>query len=91
MRVGETVVPSESANGFALVLDKRERRVRADCVAESLKFAVDAILSQNWLERARIEEDIDVFGETLDQVPAFRQARAAFEDDLVGSGDGDDP
>src|SRR5260370_10169072 len=33
---------------------------------------------------------MDGFGKPLDQVPAFRQARAAVEDDLVGSRGGDD-
>jgi hypothetical protein len=62
----------------------------ADGIAEPFEFPVDAILAKVGLEGAGIEENIDVFRKPLDQVPTFRQARAALEDDLVGNRGGDD-
>ncbi len=61
-----------------------------DGIAEPLEFPVDAVLSEGRLEGEGIEKNVDVFRKPLDQVPAFRQARAALEDDLVGSRGGDD-
>ena len=40
-------------------------------------------LPRGGVERGRVEEDVDVFREPLDQVPALRQAGAALEDDLA--------
>jgi hypothetical protein len=61
LRIGEAVVATESANGLALLLDKRKRRVRSDSITEFLEFAINAVLSQGWFEPERIEEDVDVF------------------------------
>jgi len=88
--VGEAVVAAESPDGLALLLDEGERRVSIDSIAEPFEFPVDAVLSEGGLEGARIEKDVDVFRKPLDEVPAFREARAALEDNLVGSGGGDD-
>ena len=52
-------------------------------IAEIPEFPVDGVFSQGGLEGERIEEEVDILGEPLDEVPAFRQAGAAFEDDLV--------
>ena len=41
------------------------------------------------MEGERVEEEVDILGEPLDQVPAFRQAGAALEDDLVAGVFGD--
>jgi hypothetical protein len=41
------------------------------------------------LESFGIKEDVDVLGESLNQVPAFGEARAAFKDDSVAA-TGDD-
>jgi hypothetical protein len=40
-------------------------------VAEGLEFTVDPALAKNRIERARVEEDVDVFREPPDQIPAF--------------------
>ena len=85
LRVGEAVVAPEPADGLALRRDEGERGVGSDRIAELLEYSVDAVLSQNGREGARIEEDVDVFRKPLDQVPALCQAGAAFEDDLVRS------
>jgi hypothetical protein len=62
----------------------------ADGVSEPLQLAVDAPFAQGWFECDRVKEDIDVFRETLDKVPAFRQAGAALEDHFVTCDGGDD-
>ena len=69
--------------------EKCQRRMRADGIAEFLQLAVDGSLAQGWPEGVGIKENVDVFRKPLDQVPAFGQARAALEDDLV-AGAGDD-
>ena len=81
--VFEAVVAAEAADGLALLVDEGQRRVLLDRLAELLQFAVDAFLAQRRIERGRVEEDVDVFREPLDQVPALRQAGAALEDDLL--------
>src|SRR5579859_22113 len=76
-----------------MVLLSSWTKVSAGCVdsiAEPFELPVDAVLSEGGLEGARIEKDVDVFRKPLDDVPAFREARAALEDNLVGSCGGDD-
>src|ERR1017187_7670873 len=90
LRVRETVIAPESADGLTLAGDECQRRVRADGVAECLQLPVDGSMSQDGPEGLRIKENVDVFRKPLDQVPAFDQARAALEDDLVAGG-GNDP
>lgn len=85
LRVRETVVASETTDGSAFVRDEGECPVAADNVSEPSKLPVDGVLAKR-----RIKENVDVFREALDQVPALRQAGAAFEDDLVRSCIGDD-
>jgi hypothetical protein len=64
--------------------------VSVDSIAEPFELPIDAVLSEGGLEGARIEKDVDVFRKPLDEVPAFREAGAALEDNLVGICDGDD-
>ena len=64
--------------------------MRRDRVAQHLEFAIDAVLSEHGREGARVEEDVDVLGESLDQVPAFRQTGGALEDNLVANRGRDD-
>ena len=61
-------------------------RAEQDAVAQALELAVDRALSQHRIECPGIEEDVNVFREPLNQVPAFRKARAALENDLVPDG-----
>ncbi len=65
--------------------------MRADRIAELLQFAVDRLLAERRIEGKRIEKKVDVFRESLDQIPAFGQARPAFEDHLIAGRGGDDP
>ena len=88
--VGESVAAPESADGLALAGNKRQSRVRTDAVAELLEFAINGPFPECWAEGKWIKEDVDVFRKPLDQVPAFRQAGAAFEDHLVAGAGGDD-
>ena len=60
-----------------------------DRIAKFFKFAVNAILSKRRRERLGVEEDVDVFREALDQVPALGKTGAALEDDLVSGNAGD--
>src|SRR5580700_4542777 len=55
--IGEAVVSSESADGLTLAVHKRERRVRADGVAEFLELPIYAVLSEDRRELKRIKED----------------------------------
>ena len=45
-----------------------------------------AFFPSGGLKCERIEEQVDVFGKTLDQVPALRKACTALENDLVARG-----
>ena len=80
--VFEAVVAAEAADGLALLLDECQRRMLLDRLAELLQLAVDPLLAQGRVERGRVEEDVDVFRESLDQAPALGQAGAALENDL---------
>ena len=62
----------------------------SDHIAEVLEFPVDGVLAERGPEGEGVEEDVDVFRKPLDEIPTFREARAAFEDDLVGICRGDD-
>ena len=79
----EAVVAAEAADGLAFLLDKRQPRMLFDRLPQLLQFAVDCFLAQGRVECGRVEEDVDVFREPLDQVPALRQAGAALEDHLA--------
>ena len=62
-----------------------------DGVAQSLEFAIDPAPAERRLEGARIDGDVEVFGEPLDQVPSLGETRPAFEDHRVAIDPGDDP
>ena len=63
----------------------------ADRIAKLLQFPVDGPLAQNRFEGSGIEEDVDVLGESLNQVSPFGQTGSALEDDLVAGGSSDHP
>ena len=88
--VGESVAAPESTYGLTLPGNKRQGRVGTNAVTESLDFTINGSLSQLRQKSKWIKENVDVLGKPLDQVPAFRQAGAAFEDHLVAGAGGDD-
>jgi hypothetical protein len=47
LRIGEAVVAPESADGLALLHDKRQRRMCSDSITGLLEFAVEPILSHS--------------------------------------------
>jgi len=55
----------------------------ADRITELFEFAIDGVFAKCRSKGMRIKENIDVFGESLDQIPSLGQAGAALEDDLV--------
>jgi hypothetical protein len=83
LRVSEPIVAAEAADGPAFLGKEGQGRMGAHDVAQPPQLAVDGVLAERGAEGVRIEKDIDVFRKALDQVPAFRQARAALEADLV--------
>jgi hypothetical protein len=62
-----------------------------DRIAQALELAVDSALAENGIEGARVEENVHVFREPLNQVPAFGKARPALENHLVADRPRDDP
>ena len=62
----------------------------SDGIPKFLQFSVDGLLPERRLKCERIEEEVNVFREPLDQIPALRQACAAFQDRLVARGLRDD-
>jgi hypothetical protein len=52
-------------------------------IAERFELPVDSPLSKGRIKCEWIEEDVDVFRKSRDQVPAFRKTGAAFEDNGV--------
>ena len=78
----ETIVAAEAADRLALRLDESQCRVPLARLVELLQLVVDPFLAQRRGEGGRVEEDVDVFREPLDQPPAFGQAGVALEDDL---------
>jgi hypothetical protein len=90
--VSEAVVASESTDRLALALDMGQRRMCRHGIAKFLKFAVYGPFPQRGLKGLRVKKNIDVFRKPLNQVPSFRQAGAALEDDHVfGDGPGNSP
>jgi len=83
--VRKSVIAAKSTDGLAFFLNKRQRRMPAHGITKRLQFPVNRVLSQWRLKCFGIEEDVDVFGETLDQVPSLRKARAPFEDNFVSA------
>jgi hypothetical protein len=74
-------VAAETADGLALLVDECQGRMLADHFAKLIQLAVDAFLPERRVERARVEENVDVFREPLYQAPAFGEAGAALEND----------
>jgi len=72
------------------LLNKHQRRMPAHSITERLQFPVNRVLSQGRLKCSGIEEDVNVLGETFDEVPSLRKARAALEDDFVTARSSDD-
>lgn len=83
--VGKSVIAAKPTDGLAFLSDKRERRMPVHSITERLQFPVNRVLSQRRLKCCGIEEDVNVFGETFDQVPSLCEARAALEDDFVAA------
>jgi hypothetical protein len=81
--VREAVGPAESPDRRALRWKERQPGMRRDRIAQRLEFAIDTVLPEHGREGARVEEDVDVLGESLDQIPTLRQAGAALEDDFL--------
>src|SRR5262249_31033171 len=79
----EAVVAAEAADGLAFLLDEFQARMPVDDLPQLLQLAVNRVLAQGRVEGGRVQEDVDVFGKPLYQVPALRQAGAALEDDLA--------
>ena len=69
--VRETVVSSEAANGESFLLNEGQCWVCANRVAKFLEFAVSTILAKRRIKSIGIKEDVNVFRESADQVPAF--------------------
>jgi hypothetical protein len=53
LHVGEPVVASKAADGFAFIRDESERRVATHNIAEFLKFAVNGVLPKTDLGKYR--------------------------------------
>lgn len=68
---------------MAFVLDEGERRVCCDGIAQFFELTVDGALAKRRGEGKRVEEDVNIFGEPGDQVPALGEAGASLEDDSV--------
>ncbi len=49
------------------------------------QFPIEPLAAEWRCECARIEEQVDVFREPVDQPPTLRKAGTAFEDDMVAS------
>src|SRR5262249_58107240 len=79
----EAVIAAEAADGLAFLLDEFQARMPVDDLPQLLELAVNRVLAQGRVEGGRVQEDVDVFGKPLYQVPALRQAGAALEDDLA--------
>ncbi len=87
--VRKAVVTPEAADGLAFAFHKGQRRVLADGITQVHEFPVDGVFTQGWLGGLGIKENVDVLGESLDQVPAFGEAGAAFKDDFVAAAGND--
>ena len=83
LHVAESVVAAEAPKGLAGLLHECKRHAFSYCVAQILELAVDGILAQGRRECLRVQKKVYVFGEPLNEIPAFGEARAAFEDELV--------
>jgi len=85
--VRKAIVAPEPADRLALTLNKGQRRVLTHGVAQPFELPVDGVFTQCRLESFGVKEDVDVLGESLNQVPAFGEAGAAFKDDSVAAGE----
>ncbi len=81
---------AEAADRLAFVLHKGQRRMRIDSVLQPLELTVDCASSERRIEGTRVEEDIDVLRETLNEIPALGEARAPFENGLLADSARDD-
>src|ERR1019366_4196014 len=77
------IYPAKAADRLALGFHICQARMPFHRIAHFLQLAVDAPLGQFGLIADGIKENVDVFGKSIDQVPALRQARASLEDHLV--------
>ncbi len=77
------VIAAETADRLALLFDKCQRWVLLNRLSELLQFVVDPLFAQGRVERGGVEEDVDVFREPLNQVPALRQTGAALKNATV--------
>ena len=71
LRVGETVVAAKASYRLTLARNERQTRECANQIANVFEFAVDSVFAERRLKGKRIEEEVDVFRETLNQIPAF--------------------
>ena len=81
--IREVVLTPPSADRVPSLFQPGERGMLRDRLAELLEDRVHLVLP--WLrhERLGVDEQVDVFREAADQVPALGEARAAFEHRLV--------
>src|SRR5262245_39047269 len=70
----EAVVAPEATDGLAFCVDKPQPGMLLDALAQIFQLAVDAPGVECRVEGCRVEEDVDVFREPLDEVPALGQA-----------------
>jgi hypothetical protein len=71
LRIGKAVVSPKAADRLALVLKEGQSWMPGDGIAKTLEFTVDGTLAECQLGGERIEKDVDVFREALNEVPAF--------------------
>src|SRR5262245_42770796 len=71
LRVGEAVIAAEATDGLALLLQEGEAGMLFDLLAELFQLAVDATFVEGRVEGGRVEEEVDVFREALDEVPSL--------------------
>jgi hypothetical protein len=67
-------VAAETADGLVLLVDECQGRMLADHFAKLIQLAVDAFLPERRVERARVEENVDVFRE-----PRWKSSRQIME------------
>jgi hypothetical protein len=77
LRVGKTVVATESPDGCALAFLKGQRWMLSYGIAQFAQFSIDTSLSKGRLEGRRIKENVDILGKPLNKThPLTRLVRA---------------
>jgi hypothetical protein len=63
--VFEAVVATESADGLAFLIDKRQPRMLSDGLPQLFQVPVNGFLAEGRLEGSRTKKDVDVFRNPL--------------------------